>query len=239
MRLDKLLSHTGFGSRKEVKQVLKKADVRVNQVRMKDGKVIVDEATDLITVNGQRLSYQKFYYYMLNKPQGVVSATKDREDKTVLELLSETDYLADLFPVGRLDKDTVGLLLLTNDGDLAHQLLSPKKHVNKEYFAKVQGIVTEEDRELFGRGLILKNGEACLPATLKISKILEAENQSEIFLTIQEGKFHQVKRMFETVDKTVVFLQRTKMGSLQLEQNLKEGSYRALTMEEIESLKKR
>ena len=168
---------------------------------------------------------------MLNKPAGVVSATKDNHDKTVLELIKTERK--DLFPVGRLDKDTEGLLLITNDGELAHRLLSPKKHVDKVYFAKVKGVVTEEDQRIFAEGVSLGQGEMAKPSKLEI---LVSDEISEIRLTIQEGKFHQVKRMFLSVGKEVIYLKRLSMGTLQLDENLALGEYRPLTEEELKQL---
>ena len=173
---------------------------------------------------------------MLHKPQGVISATEDKWDQTVIDLLQDEDYREDLFPVGRLDKDTEGLLLLTNDGQLAHQLLSPKKHVDKEYLATVQGIVTKDDILQFAAGFALTNKELVKPSKLMIDSINEKEDQSEIRLIIQEGKFHQVKRMFEAVDKKVVYLKRLRMGNLYLDEELALGEYRALTEKELEGL---
>lgn len=238
MRLDKFLAETGIGSRKEVKQLLKKSLVTVNDKIVKDAKTQVDENKDTISFAGEPLIYQEFYYYMLHKPQGVISATEDKRDQTVIDLLQDEDFREDLFPVGRLDKDTEGLLLLTNDGQLAHQLLSPKKHVDKEYFAKIQGLVGSNDKEKFAEGFALTNGELVKPSELLIDKIDEAEGISEIRLIIQEGKFHQVKRMFEAVDKKVVYLKRLRMGSLWLDEELSLGEYRAITHEELDLLKK-
>lgn len=238
MRLDKFLSQTGFGSRKEAKALLKKKVVAVNGELARDGKQRINIEKDLISVQGEVVTYQEYYYYMLNKPQGVISATEDKSQRTVLDLLKIEDYRTDLFPVGRLDKDTVGLLLITNDGALAHELLSPKKHVDKTYIAKIEGKVTNEDVQIFACGLQLANQEQCQPAQLTIldSEHLP-ETQTLISLVIQEGKFHQVKRMFEAVNKKVISLKRTKMGPIQLDEALKEGQYRALTDHELALLK--
>ena len=169
---------------------------------------------------------------MLHKPAGVISATTDAKDKTVIDLI-ESKKRKDLFPVGRLDKDTEGLLLITNDGELAHRLLSPKKHVDKVYFAKVKGVVTEEDQRIFAEGVSLGKGEMAKPSRLEI---LVSDEISEIRLTIQEGKFHQVKRMFLSVGKEVIYLKRLSMGTLQLDENLALGEYRPLTEEELKQL---
>ncbi|MBL1228682.1 rRNA pseudouridine synthase [Enterococcus sp. BWB1-3] len=233
MRLDKFLADTGCGSRKEVKKLLKQGVITVNDLVKKDGKTQVDENSDRVAYAGEILHYQKYFYYMLHKPQGVISATEDKYDETVLDLLSDEDFREDLFPVGRLDKDTEGLLVLTNDGQLAHRLLSPKKHVDKEYFARISGVVTEEDIQLFKEGFALKNGETVKSSQLFIDSIDDSEKLSEIRLVIQEGKFHQVKRMFEAVDKKVVYLKRLRMGALYLDEALALGEYRPLTENEL------
>ena len=207
MRLDKMLANSGYGSRKEVKKLLKSGAVKVDDKVVKDGKVHVNHETQFVTVFGEEVEYREFIYLMLHKPQGVLSATEDRSQKTVIDLLEEEDAMFEPFPVGRLDKDTEGLLLLTNDGQLAHQLLSPKKHVPKTYYAVILGEVTEEDIIAFKNGVTLDDGYVTMPADLTI---LKAGNQSEIELTIMEGKFHQVKRMFLSVDKKVTYLKRMK-----------------------------
>lgn len=234
MRLDKLLANVGYGSRKEVKQLLKQKGVTVDGVVVKDPSIHVDPEQQDIYVLGEKLEYKEFIYLMLNKPPGVVSATEDLRDETVIDLLSPMDQHFHPFPVGRLDKDTVGLLLITNDGKLAHQLLSPKKHVPKTYYAKIDGVVTEEDINTFEQGVQLDDGYVTLPAKLTI---LKSGETSEIELTIYEGKFHQVKRMFEAVGKKVTFLKRLSMGNLVLDENLKYGEYRELSEDELESIK--
>ncbi|MTD41930.1 pseudouridine synthase [Erwinia sp. CPCC 100877] len=239
MRLDKFLADVELGSRKEVKQLLKKGLITVNNQIVKDGKQQINEQQDQITFADEVLVYQRYYYYLLNKPQGVISATEDKKDQTVIDLLKDEDYRADLFPVGRLDKDTEGLLLLTNDGQLAHRLLSLKKHVDKEYFAKIQGIVTEEDVQRFATGFLLLNGEQVKPSKLMIKTIDLDASTSDIQLVIQEGKFHQVKRMFEAVDKKVIYLKRLRMGSLWLDETLELGEYRLLTEAELRLLEKK
>lgn len=233
MRLDKLLSNTGFGSRKEVRQLLKKGMIRVNGVVSKDPAQHVDPAADNISLLGEEVVYREFIYVMMHKPPGVLSATEDMRDPTVVDLLGEEERHFEPFPVGRLDKDTEGLLLLTNDGKLAHSLLSPKKGVPKTYFAKVAGVVTEEDTEAFARGVILDDAYETKPGILNI---LHSGEISEIELTITEGKFHQVKRMFEAVGKTVVYLKRLTMGPLTLDEDLALGEYRELTEEELHAL---
>lgn len=236
MRIDKFLSNMGFGSRKEVKILLKSKAVEVNGEIVRDPKVHVNESADQVSVDGEEVVYSEFIYLLMNKPQGVISATEDKYDETVIDLLVEEDQHFEPFPVGRLDKDTEGFLLLTNDGKLAHELLSPKKHVDKRYFAIVDGRVTEEDGEAFQRGVILDDGYVTKPAELSI---LESGAVSRIELTITEGKFHQVKRMFQSVGKEVTYLKRLSMGPLQLDPELKLGEYRPLTEQEIGLLKQR
>jgi 16S rRNA pseudouridine516 synthase len=233
MRLDKLLSNMGYGTRKEVKQLMKKGAVRVNEETVKDAALHVDTVKDEITILGERVVYKEFMYLMMNKPQGVISATEDKRDQTVIDLLDTEYNIFEMFPVGRLDKDTEGFLLLTNDGKLAHNLLSPKKGVPKTYYAHIEGIVTEEDTMRFSEGVILDDGYETKPGQLRI---LKSADISEIELTITEGKFHQVKRMFEAVGKQVVYLKRLSMGPLSLDESLELGSYRELTEEELQQL---
>ena len=233
MRIDKLLSNSGYGSRKEVKQLLKSGSVFCNDEKITDAKKHVDPDKDFITVHGEQVHYKEFIYLLMNKPAGYISATEDDRLKTVLDILEPEDAIKKPFPVGRLDRDTEGLLVLTNDGQLAHEVLAPKKHVPKTYYAVIHGIVTEKDVELFASGITLDDGYVTKPGQLKI---LSSGPKSEIELIITEGKFHQVKRMFEAVDKKVVYLKRISMGSLQLDENLKLGEYRPLTEEELEHL---
>ncbi|MBS4215309.1 pseudouridine synthase [Neobacillus rhizophilus] len=234
MRIDKMLANLGFGSRKEVKQLLKNGAVKVDDVVIKDAKQHVDPNTQTVTLNGEVIEYKEFIYLMMNKPPGVISATEDNADETVIDLLELEDQVYEPFPVGRLDKDTEGLLLITNDGQLAHRLLSPKKHVPKTYFAVIDREVTEDDVKAFAKGVVLDDGYLTKPGELKIIK---SGIRSDIELTITEGKFHQVKRMFEAVGKRVVYLQRISMGPLQLDETLELGEYRELTDEEVELLK--
>lgn len=238
MRLDKFLADMQIGSRKEVKSYIKKGLVKVNQVTVKQDKFQVKPETDEIFFDGEKISYQQFFYYMLNKPAGVISATRDFQQKTVIDFLQKTDFRADLFPVGRLDKDTEGFVLLSNDGNLAHRLLAPKKHVEKEYFAKVEGIVRPEDVTAFAKGLLLDKGEVALPGELTILKVDEEKETSEISLIIHEGKFHQVKRMVQAVGKKVVYLRRDRIGGVRLDKALALGEYRPLTLEELAILTK-
>lgn len=233
MRLDKYLANMGIGTRSEVKGYIKKGRVTVNEERAKGPEQKVKETEDQIAFDGQLVSFCDMQYIMMHKPAGVVTATEDKREKTVLDLL-ESPIKKQLFPVGRLDKDTEGLLLITNDGPLAHELLSPKKHVQKMYYAKIAGMVTEEDVKAFLEGLDLGDFTT-MPAKLEI---LTSGEESEIQVTICEGKFHQVKRMFEKVGKKVLYLKRISMGTLYLDEHLAAGEYRALTEEEIAQLKK-
>lgn len=233
LRLDKYLADMGIGTRSELKAWIRNGRVTVNGHICNKPEQKVSSNTDEICFDDRKVNYVNFLYLMLNKPAGVVSATRDNVSSTVLDLIEDKQG-KDLFPVGRLDKDTEGFLLLTNDGELTHQLLSPKKHVDKVYYAKVNGKVTEEDRALFLAGVEI--GEECLTLPAQLT-IIKSDEISEIELTIQEGKFHQVKRMFEAVDKEVIYLKRLSMGGLALDPDLALGEYRELTVEEVEYLK--
>ena len=234
-RIDKILSNLGYGTRKDLKKIVKNGMVQVNGVIIKDSAMKVDPEKDKIVINGEEIFYREFIYLMMNKPAGVVSATFDNKDETVIDLLEVEHQVFEPFPVGRLDKDTVGLLLLTNDGDLNHRLISPKWKVDKVYFAKIDKKVTEEDVEKFKKGITLDDGSTCKEAILEIQNA--SDEGSEIVLTIQEGKFHQVKRMFEAVGKKVTYLKRIEFGTLPLDDDLEEGEYRELTEEEVAILK--
>ena len=236
-RLDKVLANLGYGTRKELKKICRNGLVEVNGEIAKDSGMQVDPENDKIVINGEEIFYRKFIYLMMNKPAGVVSATYDNRDETVIDLLEVDHQVFEPFPVGRLDKDTVGLLLLTNDGELNHRLISPKWKVDKVYYAKIDGMVTEEDVKRFAEGIDIgaEEEEMTRPAKLDIMKSAE---ESEIRLTIHEGKFHQVKRMFLAVGKEVTYLKRERMGTLCLDENLKPGEYRLLTEEEIENVRK-
>ncbi|MBD7907889.1 pseudouridine synthase [Sporosarcina gallistercoris] len=233
MRLDKLLGNNGFGTRKDVKQLIRKGTVRVNGVAEKDPGAHVNPDVDSVDVLGEPVIHQEFIYIMMNKPPGVISATEDKWDQTVIDLLSENEQRFEPFPVGRLDKDTEGLLLITNDGKLTHELLSPKKDIPKTYYAKIDGIVTGGDVEAFKEGVTLEDGFHTKPGILNV---LVSDSISEIELTITEGKFHQVKRMFEAVDKKVIYLKRLSMGNLLLDESLPLGHYRELTDQELNEL---
>ena len=237
MRLDKFLADMGGGTRQEVKRLIRQGRVRVDETAVSKPEYKVDETSQRVTLDGREIGSCRYEYYMLNKPAGVVSATEDT-CKTVIELI-EGRKRKDLFPVGRLDKDTEGLLLITNDGGLAHRLLSPGRHVDKRYYARIRGIVTQEDRELFLKGVNIgteEKQEWTKPGRLDILCADEEKSLSEICLTIQEGKYHQVKRMFLAVGKEVLYLRRESMGTLTLDRSLRPGEYRELTEEELESL---
>lgn len=238
MRIDKLLSNLGIGTRSEIKKLIKQKQVKINDNLVKNGKEQVDPEVDKITVNDQSVSRQLTRYYMLNKPQNVITATTDASQRTVLDLIDKADLVKDLAPVGRLDKDTTGLLLLTNDGQLSHRLLAPHKHVNKTYQATIDGIVTEETVNEFKDGIKLKDGTLCKPADLKIISTSEDENQSKIEITITEGKYHQIKRMFAACGMHVATLKRISMGPLTLDPSLDEGQYRPFSDKEIQTLLK-
>lgn len=226
IRLDKILAHSGYGSRKEVKELIRKGFVMVNGEIITDDDFKVDEINDEITIADSTIKYEKNIYIMLNKPDGYISATYDNHDPIVLDLIEGYEK-RNLFPVGRLDKDTVGLLLITNDGDLAHRMLSPKKHVDKTYYLKFEGELTLDKISKFQEGIILDDGYFCMPASY--NRI----NNNEGILTIKEGKYHQVKRMLEALDCKVTYLKRISFGPLTLDENLQEGEYRFLTDEEL------
>lgn len=233
MRLDKLLANMGFGTRKEVRQLLKNGAVRVNDEVIKKPNIHVDPGNDQITCLGELVIYREFIYLMMNKKQGVLSATEDLREKTVIDLLSDEHRHFKPFPVGRLDKDTEGFLLISNNGKLAHNLLAPRKNVPKTYYAHVQGRITQADVDAFSEGVVLDDGYETKPGQLKV---LKSDQLSEIELTITEGKYHQVKRMFRAVGKEVVYLKRLSMGPLQLDESIPLGSYRELTEEELQLL---
>ncbi len=233
IRLDKFLADAGKGTRSEVKLFIKQGRVDVNNSIVKKADIKINPDKDYVKLDGKKLVFQEFQYYMLNKPKGVVSATTDSRDKTVIELI-KGDKRRDLFPVGRLDKDTEGLLIITNDGILANNLLSPGKHIDKTYYAHIEGVVTEDTVSRFGAGLDIGDGKLTASATLTIE---ESDLISKVKITITEGRYHQIKRMFEAVDMKVVYLKRLSMGKLCLDEKLELGEYRELTEQEIELLK--
>ncbi len=257
IRLDKYLADMGLGSRSQIKEAAKKGRIQVNGVVQKQTDRKIQLGKETVTFDGEAVAYVTMEYYMLNKPQGVLSATEDKIYPTVLDLIDEK-MRKDLFPVGRLDIDTEGLQLITNDGELAHQLLSPRHHVDKLYFAMVEGELPKDAERQFKEGLVLSDGTPVMPAVLEIldpddpaarknrpqklpASFDHAEKEAEavpVLITIQEGKFHQVKRMFEALDCRVVYLKRLAMGALKLDESLKTGEYRRLTEEEIACLRK-
>ena len=227
-RLDKLIASTGRWSRREAKVLVKEGRVLVDGVPAGSGEDRVDPSASVILVDGANLSYRAFTYVMLNKPEGVLSATEDRRQKTVLDLLPPELMRQGLFPVGRLDRDTEGLLLLTNDGDLAHRLLAPRSHVDKVYYARLDRPLGEADREAFAEGITLADGLRCMSAGLEL-----LGDGSEVLVTLHEGKFHQIKRMVASRGAAVRYLKRLSMGPLTLDESLKKGEYRLLTREEV------
>lgn len=233
MRLDKFISTTTILSRAEAKKRIKKG-ILINNVLVKSPDYKVDEFNDQVIIDGVRLVYQKFIYIMMNKPKDTVSATEDAIEKTVVDILNEEDRIQKVFPVGRLDKDTEGLMLLTNDGDLAHRLISPKKNVEKKYYVEVNGELKNEHLEVVKKGVILEDGYRCKSARLEILDSSESSSKANIYIT--EGKFHQVKRMMKSLGVTVTYLKRLSIGNLSLDKNLKLGEYRYLTDEELNKL---
>lgn len=233
LRLDKYLTELGVGTRSEVKKLIRAKQITVNGEPAVRPEQKIDEQKDEVCLRGEKLSYAAYEYYLFHKPAGCVSATEDTVHRTVMDYLTDT-VRSDLFPVGRLDIDTEGLLLITNDGALAHELLSPAKHVEKTYYAKVAGRVTKEDVNLFEKGVDIGEDALTKPAKLVI---LSEGILSEIELTITEGKFHQVKRMFEAVGKKVVYLKRLSMGPLVLPEEFAPGEYRPLNAGELAALK--
>ena len=230
MRLDKFLCDTAGLTRTEAKNAVKKGQIAVNGQVQKAADFKVKENTDTVTFQGKPLSYAAFHFYMLHKPAGVITATEDKKENTVMDILRE-EKVKNLFPAGRLDKDTEGLLLITDDGELAHNLLSPKKHVDKEYLVKVRNSISEEDCRKLSEGVDIGDEKPTAPA--KVERVAE----KEILLTIREGRFHQVKRMLQAVGNEVLYLKRLSMGSLRLPEDLEKGAYRPLSEEEIYKIK--
>lgn len=230
IRLDKMLSHLGYGSRKEVKEIIRHGWVYVNGEQIKDDDFKVSEVDDEIIVDGDKIDYEEYIYIMLNKPQGVISATYDPRYETVIDLIPEYRKM-NIFPVGRLDIDTEGLLIITNDGELAHKLLSPKYHVFKKYYVEFSGTFKEEYYKSFESGIILDDGYETLPGKIEVID----DNKAHVY--IREGKYHQVKRMFEALDMHVDYLKRIAFGDINLDKNLKLGEWRMLENDELNSLK--
>ncbi len=230
IRLDKYLADMGIGTRSEVKADIKKGKININGIVVKDANLKIDTDKDKVLYQGNPIVYEEFEYYMLNKPAGVVSATTDKKDKTVVDLIASKKK-KDLFPVGRLDKDTEGLLIICNDGELCHNLLSPKKHIDKTYYVCLNDTLSKEAEDRVCKGVYIEKDVMSMPATL------ERISDDKVYLTIQEGKFHQVKKMFHGVGLEVTYLKRVSMGGLKLDERLKEGEFRPLTKEEIDYLK--
>ena len=227
-RLDKLIASTGKYSRREVKLLIKEGRVLVDGYAAKSAEDKADPTASTIVVDGVDIGYRKFTYVMLHKPAGVLTATEDRRQETVLDLLSEDLRRQNLSPVGRLDKDTEGLLLLTNDGELNHRLLAPKSHVDKVYYAELDAPLNEKDAQAFEDGITLADGTRCMSAGLSL-----LEDGTKALITLREGKFHQVKRMTASRGATVLYLKRLSMGALRLDDTLARGEYRLLTADEI------
>nr|WP_302599471.1 16S rRNA pseudouridine(516) synthase [uncultured Cellulosilyticum sp.] len=234
MRLDKYLVHVGYGTRSTVQKLIKSKKVQVDDVVVQKPETSIDPEKAIVKIGGRIMDYQEFYYFILHKPAGYITATEDKKLPTVVDLLDEEDRNKDVAPVGRLDKDTEGLLVLTNDGKTTHELLSPKKHVDKVYYARVKGAVMPEDCDAFATGMTLEDGTVFAPGKLEI---ITSGEESEIYVTIKEGKFHQVKRMVQAIGKEVVYLKRIKMGNFSLPEDLALGEYRQLTKEELMQLK--
>lgn len=236
MRIDKYLANMNVGSRKEVHKLIKQGLVTVNGIVVKTPKQKVQES-DEVLVGDEEISYQKYHYFLMNKPKGVLSATEDRSQRTVISLLKVQDRYQGITPVGRLDKNTTGLLLLTNDGQLNHELLAPNKHVAKVYRAEIAGVADETTVEKFAQGMRLGDGTELKPAELKILEQNQVEDTSKIEIKIHEGKYHQIKRMFGACGMKVVELERISIGNLKLDKNLAPGEYRELTIDEINNIK--
>ena len=233
MRLDRYLANMGCGSRTEVRRMVRSGNVNVNGQSIRDESYQINPGVDIIICWGSEVVYREHIYLMLNKPAGVISATEDLKEQTVLDLLDPKYHNKGIFPVGRLDKDTEGLLILTNNGELGHKLLSPKKKVPKRYYAQVAGKIGPEDVESFHNGIVLDDGYRTMPAELKL---LQVGDPNEVLVIIREGKYHQIKRMFQALGKRAVYLKRLAMGELTLDPNLDNGAYRELTEEEVRIL---
>ena len=245
-RLDKILADSGLGTRSSVRDLIKSGTVKVNGISEKDPGKKVDTDMDEIIVRGELIDFRDKVYYMLNKPAGVITATEDKKQTTVIDLIKDKKR-RDLFPVGRLDKDTVGLLLITNDGDLAHRLLAPGKHVKKTYLVRVDGIITDEIKSGIEKGVDIGDEKLTAPAELREIKLLEdadvtaageqaADGVSEAEITITEGRYHEIKRMFEAFGLNVIYLKRLSMGCLKLDPELEEGQWKILGEDEIKKL---
>lgn len=236
VRLDKFLANAGIGSRSQVRDYIKFRRVWVDGVPCIKADTKIDKDKNVVTFDKRVVSYDEYIYVILNKPKGVISATEDETEKTVIDLLDDNLKKMKLFPVGRLDKGTVGLLILTNDGKFAHNTLSPKKHIEKSYFAHINGKIDDEHIKKFKEGVVINGGYKCLPANLSIE--YSADNFSKVNITIKEGKYHQIKRMFEAFGKKVVYLKRTSFDKITLDETLEEGQYRLANEKEMEIINK-
>lgn len=236
MRIDKYLANMNVGSRSEVHKLIKQGIVKINGKRVKAPKEKVAE-NDEVLVDGKKIAYQKYHYFLLNKPKGVLSATEDRSQKTVIDLLKKKDQYQGIAPVGRLDKDTTGLLMLTNDGQLTHELLAPRKHVDKIYRALIAGMPDEETIKTFASGMTLGDGTVLKPAKLTILEAYPEKQQAKIEINIREGKYHQIKRMFGACNMKVLELERLQMGNLKLDKTLKRGQYRELSLKKVQNIR--
>lgn len=236
VRLDKFLSNAGIGTRSQVRDYIKYRRVWVDGKPCIKADTKIDKDKNEVTFDKRIVSYDEFVYVILNKPKGVISATEDDNETTVLDLLDDKYKKMKLFPVGRLDKDTVGLLILSNDGRFAHNTLSPKKHIEKSYYAHINGEITDKHIKMFEEGIVISSGYKCLPSKLSIE--YSAENFSKINITIKEGKYHQIKRMFEAIGRKVVYLKRTRFDDILLDESLQEGEYRLANEEEMKIIDK-
>lgn len=234
-RLDKIISSQKNISRSDARKLIKNAGVTVDGISIKDIAQKVDTKTQCIKIDDEEISFQKYIYLMMNKPEGVLSVSNDSKMKTVVDLVPPELKKRNLFPAGRLDKDTVGFVLLTNDGDFAHRILAPKNHIEKTYVAKIKNPLTKKDIELFENGLTLKDGTKCMDANIKV---LCDEGDFLVEIKIKEGKYHQIKRMIAALENEVLFLKRTAMGKLMLDEALKEGECRIITPEELNLIQK-
>ncbi|MCK9444185.1 MAG: rRNA pseudouridine synthase [Tissierellaceae bacterium] len=233
-RLDKIVANMGYGSRKDVKKHIKNGRVKVNNEIIRNNELKINPEKDIIHFDDIQVNYRKFIYLMMNKPQGLVSSTDDSRSKTVVDIIDNKYKVFKPFPVGRLDKDTEGLLIISNDGKMAHELLSPRKKVNKKYYVEVDNYIEDEHINIFSEGITLDDGYKTLPSQLEV---VNSSIISRVYLTIQEGKFHQVKRMFDTIGMKVIYLKRVSMGDLNLDKTLEPGEYRELTEYEINVLR--
>lgn len=231
MRLDRFLAINKYGTRQEVKKMIRAGRTTVDGQVIKSPEYKLEEESAEVAVDGKTVNYEKYHYIMLYKPAGCVSSTYEKGERSVLSYIDEV-YADDLFPVGRLDKDTQGLLLLTNDGELSHQLLSPSKHVDKRYYVELEQEVTEDAVRMFREGIDIGDEDPTMPAVLELTS-----HPQHVYVTLHEGRYHQIKRMFEALDNRVVFLKRISMKELVLDETLKPGEYRKLTEDEIIKLK--